>query len=157
MPSWAISSLSDGATVHRIYIAARPNDCRHGSEPMLYNGKVIGKSDAPLYDAARWLLSNNAASEIDTVAIYRGGTLSMHGIVGELSKWTVREDKRGDPSLKLVRWSPFHEADRLRLKARQAVSVTSRTALFDVPGYGGPCGSARRSWPRPRGIIGMFL
>ena len=88
---------------------------------MLYNGKVIGKSEKPLYDAARWLLSNNAASESDTLATFRGGTLSMHGIVGDLAQWTVVENRHGNPSLELRRWRPF-----------SASTVFARTALFDV-------------------------
>jgi hypothetical protein len=45
--------------------------------------------------------TRNAASESDTIATYRGETLCMHGIVGDLAKWTVVETKHGNPSLYL--------------------------------------------------------
>ena len=43
----------------------------------------------------------------DTIATYRSGALSMHGIIGDLAKWTVVEAKDGKPSLSLRRYVPF--------------------------------------------------
>jgi hypothetical protein len=97
--------LPDGVAVLRVDL--QPPKKRFGGDTMLFNGKVIGKSERPLYDAARWLSANNAAAEGDTIATYRGGTLSMHGIVGDLAKWTVVETKHGNPSLYLRRYEPF--------------------------------------------------
>lgn len=91
--------------LHRIDL--QPDKRKFGGDTMLFNGKAIGKSEQPLYDAARWLLANNAAAESDTIATYRGETLSMHGIVGDLAKMTVVETKSGKPSLYLRRYVPF--------------------------------------------------
>jgi hypothetical protein len=95
-------------TEHRIDLQPRkPNEPHFGGETMLFNGKAIGKSEKPLYDAARWLLANNAAAESDTVATYRGETQCMGGLVGVLAKWTVEERKNGRPSLRLVPYKAF--------------------------------------------------
>jgi hypothetical protein len=92
-------------TLHRIDLQSDKR--KFGGDTMLLNGKAIGKSEKPLYDASRWLLDNNAADPADMVETYRGETLSMHGIVGELANWTVAETKSGKPSLQLRRWEAF--------------------------------------------------
>jgi hypothetical protein len=128
---WAIVGLPEGVTVRRIDL--QPDKRGFGGDTMLYNGKKIGKSTQPLYDAARWLLSNNAAAETDTVATYRGETLSMHGLVGDLAKWAVEERKDGNPSLRLVRYKPFSPG-----------AVAARTASSDAPVHSGHPGSRGR-------------
>jgi hypothetical protein len=92
-------------TVRRVDL--QPAEKHFGGDTMLFNGKVIGKSEQPLYAGARWLLANNAAAEGDTIATFRGETLSMHGIVGDLAKWTVVETKHANPSLCLRHYEPF--------------------------------------------------
>ena len=79
----------------------------YGPTPMSYHGEVIGQSNQPLYAAARWLLDHGIANAEDEVGTYRGETLSMHGIVGELAKLTVEEAKNGRPTFKLHPWKPF--------------------------------------------------
>jgi hypothetical protein len=74
---------------------------------MFLDGVLIGKSEQPLYAAARWLLANGAAEPGDTVATYRGGTYCMSGLVGHLAGLTVEETKHGSPSLRLARYRPF--------------------------------------------------
>src|ERR1700731_274324 len=106
--TWSISPLPEGATIRRISLQPKRG---YGSAIMLYNGKAIGKSEKPLYAAARWLLDNNAADPSDTVATYRGETLCMHGKVGELAQWTVTEAKDGKPSLSLHRWRAFEHRE----------------------------------------------
>jgi hypothetical protein len=95
------------AKTHRIDLRPDLRPEGHGRTPMLYNGKLIGKSNSPIYDAARWLLENHAAWLDDTVETWRGETLCMSGVAGELAKWTVEERKDGKPSLELRRWKPF--------------------------------------------------
>jgi hypothetical protein len=64
-PVWAIAGLPEGAAnVRRIDL--RPDDRGFGGDEMLFNGKVIGKSEQPIYAAARWLLANNAAAGCGT-------------------------------------------------------------------------------------------
>jgi hypothetical protein len=111
-PSFAVPRLPAHCRLmkHRIDILPRPNDAKHGPEPVAYHGKVIGKSKEPILTAARWLLENNAASPDDRIETYRNGKLSLSGIVGECAKWTVRERDDGKPSLSLTRWKAFpHE------------------------------------------------
>jgi hypothetical protein len=133
-PVWAISGLPEGVTVRRVDLQPRvPNERSFGGETMLFNGKAIGKSEQPLYDAARWLLANNAAAEGDaaegdTIAIYRGETLSMHGIVGDLAKWTVVESKQGDPSLRLRRYVPFSGCPVASRTGEMAMAATQVAA-----------------------------
>jgi len=83
----------------------------YGADTLVHNGKAVGKSEKPIYAAARWLLENNAAFAGDTVATYRGNTLSMSGIVGDLAKLTVVEHddpgRHGRPTLEIVPWSAF--------------------------------------------------
>jgi hypothetical protein len=43
----------------------------------------------------------------DTVETYRGATLCMSGLAGELAKWTVGESDGGNPTFQLARWKPF--------------------------------------------------
>lgn len=69
--------------------------------------KAIGRSKQPLYDGARWLLANNAASESDTIAVYRGETLSMHGIVGDVVKWTMIENDHGNSTFEFRPYRAF--------------------------------------------------
>jgi hypothetical protein len=118
-PVWAIAGLREGVTVRRIDL--QPDEKHFGGDTMLFNGKVIGKSEQPIYAAARWLLANNAAAGCDTVATYRGETLSMHGVVGDLAKWTVVETKDGKPaSLYLRPYRPFSSSP---VAARTAETV----------------------------------
>jgi hypothetical protein len=89
--------------IHRIDL--QPDPRRHGPPAMVYNGKTIGRSNAPIYTAARWLLENGHAQHDDTVETWGAdGMLSMYGIAGDLAKWTVSEDDWG---LHLRRWKPF--------------------------------------------------
>lgn len=48
-----------GGTTHRVDLLPLPK--RHGRTPMVYNGKVIGASNSPIYAAARWPLDNGLA------------------------------------------------------------------------------------------------
>jgi hypothetical protein len=93
--------------IHRIDL--RENPRRYGPTSMFYNGKGVGSSKTPIFAAARWLLDNNAAFPTDRLETYRGETLCMSGIVGELAKWTVTEhdDPGYRPTLELTRWRPF--------------------------------------------------
>jgi hypothetical protein len=50
-PAWAIADLPEGVTVRRVDL--QPAKKGFGGDTMLFNGKVIGKSEQPLYDAAR--------------------------------------------------------------------------------------------------------
>jgi hypothetical protein len=89
--------------IHRIDL--QPDPRRHGPPAMSYKGKPIGRSNAPIYTAARWLLDNGIAQPDDTVETWGAdGMLSQYGIAAELAKWTVAEDDRG---LYLRRWKPF--------------------------------------------------
>jgi hypothetical protein len=83
----------------------------HGPTPMLYRGEVIGQSDQPIYEAARWLLGQGIASPGDEIATYRGEVLSMSGSVGELARWAVEERKKGRAGMRLIPWRPFSRDD----------------------------------------------
>jgi hypothetical protein len=50
----------------RIYLQSDKR--KHCGDTMLFHGKVIGKSEQPIYDTARGLLANNAAAENDIIA-----------------------------------------------------------------------------------------
>jgi hypothetical protein len=95
--------------VHRIDLRPdmRPGGRQWGKTPMLYRGEVIGSSHDPEYAAARWLLDDGMAAPEDRLETYRGETLCMRGIVGKLAKWTVVENKDGDPTFTLSHWKPF--------------------------------------------------
>jgi hypothetical protein len=84
----------------------------YGATPMSYRGEVFGQSNQPLYAAARWLLDQGIASPSDEVATYRGETMSMHGVVGDLAKLTVIEHddpgKHRRPTLELRPWKPWN-------------------------------------------------
>jgi hypothetical protein len=108
-------------STHRIDLLPLPR--RQGRTPMRYNGKDIGKSDAPIFAAARWLLANNAAWPEDTVATYRGETLCISGKAGELAKWTVCERDNGKPSLELARYRPFPIRGKAQIPASQPSPV----------------------------------
>jgi hypothetical protein len=93
-------------TVHRIDIL--PDKRGYGRPAMIYNGKPVGKSNSPIYAAARWLLDHGAALPADMIETWGSdGILSMYGIAGELSKWTVVENDDGDPTFELRRYKPF--------------------------------------------------
>jgi hypothetical protein len=87
---------------HRIDL--RPDTRGYGPPVMLYNGQSIGKSNAPIYTAARWLLDNKVARPDDIVETWQDGMLAMYGNADELAKWTVTED---DTGLHVRRWKPF--------------------------------------------------
>jgi hypothetical protein len=112
-------------TTHCIFLRPdiRPDGRSWGRTPVLYNDKVIGSSDQPEYDAARWLLANNAAHPDDRLETYRGSLLCMSGVVGELAKWTVVESEHGHPTFSLRRWRPFPTG-----------TVGPRTAETLIPG-----------------------
>jgi hypothetical protein len=76
----------------------------------------------------------------DTVATHRGETLSMRGIVGDLAKWAVRENKHGNPSLELVPWKPVDAGARRRLDALRSHKRMSRTASAAY------CGQPASTW-----------
>src|ERR1700730_5017923 len=57
-PTWAVSSLPDGVTIRRVNF--QPRKRKFGGDTMFFNGKAIGKSEKPLYNAARWLLANRS-------------------------------------------------------------------------------------------------
>lgn len=77
-----------------------------GGYTMLYDGVLIGKSEQPIYAAARWLLANGA-KPLDTVETWRKGQISMKSTVGEAAKWTVTETQSGKPSLYLRRYEAY--------------------------------------------------
>jgi hypothetical protein len=127
--------MADAMTVHRIDIL--PDKRGYGRPAMIYNGKPVGKSNSPIYAAARWLLDQGAAQPADTVETWGSdGILSMYGIAGELAKWTVVED---DDGLHLRRWRPF-----------PAGAVGSRTAK--VPLDVNPGISPTGKIPEPPGV-----
>jgi len=109
---------------HRIGLLPLPK--RHGKTPMAYNGKAIGVSNSPLYAAARWLLDNGLAWPDDMVLAYRGETLCISGKAGELAKWTVEENKLGNPSLVLRHWKAFQTLGEGSLAAETPAPVHSR-------------------------------
>jgi hypothetical protein len=88
-------------------------------------GEVIGQSTQPLHAAARWLLDNGIADARDEIATYRGETLSMHGIVGDMAKFTV-EESDGKP-LRSRPWKPFSRGD---VAARTAETVECVRGLY---------------------------
>ena len=88
-------------------IDLREPEKKHGRTIMSYCGADIGASYSPIYAAARWLLDNNHAKSDDTVATYRGDMPCMSGKAGELAKWTIAENDRGDPTFSLRRWKGF--------------------------------------------------
>jgi hypothetical protein len=110
-------------TTHRVDLLPLPK--RHGRTPMVYNGKVIGASNSPIYAAARWPLDNGLAWPDDIVETYRGETLCMSGKAGELAKWTVEEAKHGNPSLVLRSWKAFETWEEGSPAAETAQSVYS--------------------------------
>jgi hypothetical protein len=91
---------SGNRPIHRIYLERNPSG--FGAETILFNERVIGKSEEPFTSAACWLLANNVAAEIDVIEFYRAEIdvkgyvrwpLSMSGIAGDLAKLTVEESK----------------------------------------------------------------
>lgn len=84
----------------------RPVARGYGPIPMLYGAELIGASEQPEFAAARWLLDNCIAIPTDRLETYRGDTLCMYGIVGEMAKWTVVEDDKGK-NFRLRRYKPF--------------------------------------------------
>jgi hypothetical protein len=73
---------------------------------MLYTVDLTGDSRTTVYSAARRLLAEGA-DPADTIETYRGGKLSMSGIIGKFAELTVRENKNGTPSLQQVPYVPF--------------------------------------------------
>jgi hypothetical protein len=78
-PVWAIAGLPEGVDGPPCRFAGHQEALRRRHH-VLFNGKVIGKSEQPLYDAARWLLANNAAGEDDTIALFATGRF-LPGVV----------------------------------------------------------------------------
>jgi hypothetical protein len=70
----------------------------------VHRADLAGDYGATIYDVARQLLADGADPD-DMVATWRGGVLSMSGIIGELAKWTVRDSPGG--TFRLVRYEPF--------------------------------------------------
>jgi hypothetical protein len=71
---------------------------------------LTGDYQITIYEAARRLLADGA-EPAETIETYRNGVLSMSGLIGVLSKWTVAEN----PSLRMIRWHPFpYDAVRAR-------------------------------------------
>jgi hypothetical protein len=90
-------------TIHRIDLAPVPH--RWG-EPrrsgrcksvMTYRGRVLGESDAPLYDGARRLLYLGLAAPEDVIETFRGGWPHMRATVGRACELIVAETPPGSP------------------------------------------------------------
>jgi len=85
-------------------------DCRgrwsgHGMAVMNYEGRGIGESKQPLYDAARYLLAHGLALPSDLIGTYREGALCLRSTVGRAAKLTIVEDSRTGP--RIVAYRPF--------------------------------------------------
>ena len=62
--------------------------------------------DTNIYRLARELLASGADPG-DRIETYRGATPCLSGVVGRLAKWTLMENKRGNPTFAFVRYQPF--------------------------------------------------
>jgi hypothetical protein len=65
---------------------------------------LTGDFRTTIYSASRRLL-DAGADQMDTIATYRNGGLSMSGVIGDLAKWTVSDPDKG--GMKLSRWKAF--------------------------------------------------
>ena len=63
--------------------------------------------DTCIYAAARRLLADGVISHSDTIEAWRGDTLCLTGVAGQLAEWTIEERKDGRPSLQLRRYRAF--------------------------------------------------
>src|SRR5262245_10353639 len=61
-----------------------------GLGPMKHCVDLTGDYKTTIYAAARRLLACGA-NPADTIETWRGGKLSMSGVIGECAKWTVKE------------------------------------------------------------------
>lgn len=113
--------------VHRIDLIRPREGKQYGPIPMWYRGQPIGRANAPIFAAARWLLANGHAEPGDTIAIYRGDTLCMSGKAGELAKWTVKERDKGGLSLEI--WRPYSPVPPL---APESSSLARRASVWCI-------------------------
>lgn len=77
--------------------------------PMDYGDVLLGLNRQPIYDGARALLARELAHPEDIIETRHNGRLCMYGVVGEIAKWTVVENKHGNPTFQLRLWRPFPE------------------------------------------------
>jgi hypothetical protein len=73
---------------------------------MLHTVDLTGDCRTTGYTAARRLLAEGA-DPADTIETYRGGKLSMSGIIGKFAALTVAENDHGNPTLQLRPYKPF--------------------------------------------------
>ena len=84
--------------IHKIELTQYKRD----KVAMFYNSTPIGISSEPLFEAARFLLSEGKASHDDIVETYRGETKCMSAKVGIAATKTVKEDRLG---IRIVEYS----------------------------------------------------
>lgn len=66
-----------------------------GKARMFFKGVLIGESDQPALDAARYLLHAGLASPTDKLTTYRDGKPCIHTTVGPAAKLAVSDPDRG--------------------------------------------------------------
>lgn len=91
--------------IHKVELS----NAKHGKAHMEYEGRAIGISNEPLFDAARILLNSGKADAEDILETYRGKTKCLSAKVGVAAKLTVRETDAGDGPPRFVKWkaSPY--------------------------------------------------
>jgi hypothetical protein len=72
---------------------------------MRYRGEIIGESQQPLFDGARYLLAHGLASPNDRIETYRGKTMCLAGPVWAAAKLSVSDGVMG-PRFVLFRKFP---------------------------------------------------
>lgn len=100
---------------HRIDLLPHPRG--YNGAIAFFRGRKIGLFDAPLCEAARWLLREGIASRDDWIGAWRGETPCMAGKAGELAKWTVRETSEG--GLYWARYVPMTDEQRAALRKKE--------------------------------------
>ena len=134
------TSLPDGIIVRCVDLV--PNKRGFGGDEMFFNGKSIGESEKPLYDAARWLLSNNAASESDTLATFRGGTLSKSATPRRRAGQNVRAALRPEFQIFFLTLSWHRQPDGRMTSpapaAGQALDMLQQAAESSLPEWRTP-------------------
>jgi len=72
---------------------------------MEYEGTLIGKSNTPLFAAARWLKNNALAADEDIIETWRDGMRCMSAKVGVAAQLTVSETTMSGPTI--GKWKPM--------------------------------------------------
>ena len=78
---------------HCIYLGSMTG--RQMLTPGSYEGEQIVLCEAPIYDAARWLLEHGRAHPDDRIETWRGDMMCLSGRVGTLAQMDRRRERRG--------------------------------------------------------------